>query len=129
MSEISRFSWYPHFDTFFKHFIRRCRLPYMCFLPPFLSTPSLFPCFLCIKALFIDTDGTWYIGNNEKAKEWGRSHIYGNRQRRIKCLKNVSKWGYHENRDISDILKNYRKSFWILKEGWKGYILFQLGFL
>jgi hypothetical protein len=25
MSEISRFSWYPHFDIFFKHFIRRCR--------------------------------------------------------------------------------------------------------
>jgi hypothetical protein len=40
-----------------------------------------------------------------------------------KCLKNVSKWGYHENNDISGILKNYQKSFWILKEGCKGYIL------
>jgi hypothetical protein len=45
-----------------------------------------------------------------------------------KCLKNVSKWGYHENRDITDISANYQKYFWILKEGKKGYILYQLVF-
>jgi hypothetical protein len=45
----------PLFETFFRRFIRRCRLPYMCFSSPFLSTPSLIPCFLCIKDLYIDT--------------------------------------------------------------------------
>jgi hypothetical protein len=29
----------------------------------------------------------------------------------------VSKWGYHENRDILDILKYFEKSSWIRKEG------------
>ncbi len=70
MSEVSRKSWYPDFDPFLRHFVRRCRLPNMCFLPPFLSTPSVFPWFLCVKNLYIDTDGTWIHGNNGKAKEW-----------------------------------------------------------
>jgi hypothetical protein len=58
------------------HQLRQSPVPYVCFSPPSLSTPSLFPCFLCIKALYIDTDGTWYIGNNGKREGVGaKSHI------------------------------------------------------
>ena len=44
----------------------------------------------------------------------------------MKCLKNVSKWGYHENRDISDISANYKKSFLDSERGMKGlhFVLF-----
>ena len=53
----------------------------------------------------------------EKEKEWGLSHIYGNRHRRIKCLKNVSKLRSHENCDISGILQYLEK---ILLDSEKG---------
>ncbi len=33
MPDISRFLWYPHFDPFLRHFMRRCRLPYTCLSP------------------------------------------------------------------------------------------------
>jgi hypothetical protein len=102
------------------------KLLLICFSPPFLSTPSLFPYFLCIKDLYIDTDGTWYIGNNGKSEEVGaKSHI---RQSATpnKMPENVSKWGYHENSDILDILKYFKKSSWIRKEGWTGYIFYKL---
>jgi hypothetical protein len=46
-------------------------------------------------------------------RKGGEKLIYGNRQLRIKCQKNV----YHENRDISDFSANYQKFFWPLKEG------------
>ncbi len=56
-----------------------------------------FHCFLCIKSHLYRYTWPWYIGNREKAKErtekGDEKHIYGNRQRRIKCLKNVCKWG------------------------------------
>jgi hypothetical protein len=51
------------------------------------------------------------MGNNGKSEGLGaKSHI---RQSATpnKMPENVSKWGHHENRDILDILKNYKKSF------------------
>ncbi len=92
-----------------------------CRICDFAPTSSLFPLFpmyqvpsvSIYKALIHRKQGK----REEVDRKGGKKHIYGNRQRRIKCLKNVSKGGYHENRDISDILKNYKKSFWILKEG------------
>jgi hypothetical protein len=51
--EISRFSWEPHLHQNFWHFIRRCRLTYICLSPP--SRPfriiSLLPFFLPINFL------------------------------------------------------------------------------
>ena len=51
--EISRFSWDPDFHQNFWHFIRRCRLTYICLSPP--SRPfriiSLLPFFLPINFL------------------------------------------------------------------------------
>jgi hypothetical protein len=41
-------------------------------------------------------------------------------------MKNVLKWGYHENRDISDISANYQKSF--SEKGMKGLHFFSISF-
>ncbi len=71
MSEILRFSWYPHFDTFFRHFISALPIAVYVLFAPFSVHSFAFPCFLCIKALYIDTDGTWYIGNNGKSEGVG----------------------------------------------------------
>jgi hypothetical protein len=90
----------------------------------FALTPSLFPLFPMYQVPSVSIYKALIHRKQGKSegvdRKGGEKHIYDNRQRRIKCLKNVSKWGYHENRDISDISANYKKSFLDSERGMKG---------
>ena len=100
-----------------------------CRICDFAPTPSLFPLFPMYQVPSVSIYKALIHRKQGKSegvdRKGGEKHIYGNRQRWIKCLKNVLKWGYHENRDISDILIYFKKSSWIWKEGWTGYIFYK----
>jgi hypothetical protein len=129
MSEISRFSWYPHFNTFFRHFIRRCRLPYMWLNP---HSFALIIVSYVSSTIFIDIQGldTSETGKKQRSGQKRRRKAYIRQSAMPKkiYLKNVLKCGYHENRDISAILKYFEKSSWIRKEGWTGCIFLNFVF-
>jgi hypothetical protein len=63
-----------------------------------------------IQRFIIPCNLVYYTATNSNRKKW-------------------LKWGYHENCDTSDISTNFQKFFWILEEGWKGYVFYELIFL